>query len=121
MVTNDPVSGIAAQEQGDGSVSTSLNIGMSNLMQSQTTGNEELSAQLDLAQQQMLFAQGHRHLDQATEPESAYENMSPTELAKYVANHAQYRKLMNFDEGLPFDPSSQVPFSSTFTRVRDQV
>jgi hypothetical protein len=46
----------------------------------------------------------------ASETEASYESMSPPELTEYVANHAQYRNLLNFDEALPFDPSSQVPY-----------
>lgn len=111
LLSNEPASGrLTGQQQGDGSVSTSLSTGMSNFMQSQNIGTEEVAAQRDLVNEQMQLAQGHRRLEHVTEPESPYENMSPTDLAKYVANHAQYRKLVNFDEGLPFDPSSQVPF-----------
>jgi len=41
---------------------------------------------------------------------SPYETLDAEALTGYVSNHPYYRNLVNFDENLPFDQSSQVPY-----------
>jgi hypothetical protein len=99
--------------------------GMSNTRQSQemngsTQQQGEMPMQSGILQQQQGLAnlqtmqvqpsRLRRRLQEQGIVEESYENLSPPALTEYVANHAQYRNLLNFDEALPFDPFSQVPY-----------
>lgn len=98
--------GNTEENVGDGMVD-----GRSNKLQPQSTGSRNLPSKPNDRQQLLeTQPQSHRRLQEMSEPQSPYENMGATELAQYVSNHALYRNLVNFDEDLPFDPSSQVPY-----------
>ena len=91
------------------------NLGDGSISEQQSDGNqmEPNVSQQRVDNRQILtnqVSQGRRRLQEVEQPQSPYENMNPTALAEYVTNHAQYRNLVNFDEDLPFDQSSQVPY-----------
>ena len=96
----------------DGAVINNMVDDMSNVSQAQGIGSRNLLSQQSsrLPQGQGTQSQTQRRLQDVPVPQSPYESMDSAELAQYVTNHAQYRNLVNFDEDLPFDTSSQVPY-----------